>query len=158
MNVLHPYPCPAGRASSVGLLAVRLAAGSAFIFHGWPKIKNAFAWMGPDSPVPGPLQAAAAVAEFGGGIAWVLGLLTPVFSFLILCTMGTAVYMVHLKQGDFANADRFVAVNKVGEPYVASWELAAVYASIALLLLLAGPGCLSADACLFGKKSPEPPR
>ena len=62
--------------------------------------------------------------------------------------------MVHLKQGDFANADPFVA-GPSGGP---SWELAAVYLSIAVLLLLSGPGCLSADACLFGKRPAEPPR
>src|SRR6266511_1047602 len=88
MNVLHPYSCPAGRASSLGLLAVRVAAGSAFMFHGWSKIKDPFGWMG--DKVPGVLQAAAAVAEVGGGLAWILGLLTPVFSFLILCTMSVA--------------------------------------------------------------------
>ena len=45
----------------------------------------------PDGPlsqvgaaVPGALQALAAVAEFGGGLCWVLGALTPLASFLIL--------------------------------------------------------------------------
>ena len=40
-------------------------AGPAFILHGWPKIQNAFAWMGPETPAW--LQALAAFAEFGGG-------------------------------------------------------------------------------------------
>ena len=48
---------------------VRLVAGTAFVLHGWPKIQNPTGWMGPDAPVPGALQAAAAVAEFGGGVA-----------------------------------------------------------------------------------------
>src|SRR5688500_4401142 len=92
-----------GGAGSVGLLLLRLVVGAAFILHGWPKIQNPTAWMNAfagDQAPPGFLQAAAAVAEFGGGIAWVLGLLTPLFSFLIACTMAAALAMAHLPAGD----------------------------------------------------------
>src|SRR5207244_530992 len=148
MRFLYPG-FPAGRIA-VGLLAVRLVVGAALILHGWPKIKNPFGWMdgmGP-SPPPGLLQAAAAVAEFGGGIAWILGALTPLFSFLLVCNMTTAAFMVHVPHGD-----PFVAMNRPGAPYVASSELAFVYLAVAVLLLLAGPGALSVDALLFGGKS-----
>lgn len=49
--------------------------GVAFVLHGWPKIQNPMGWMnamGMQS-VPSFLQALAALAEFGGGIA--LGLI-----------------------------------------------------------------------------------
>jgi putative oxidoreductase len=66
---------------STGLLILRLVAGLAFMFHGYGKIQNPFGWMGPEAKVPGALQALAAMSEFGGGLAWMLGLLTPLASF-----------------------------------------------------------------------------
>src|SRR4051794_26073773 len=117
-----------GGAGSVGLLLLRLVVGSAFILHGWPKIQNATTWMNAfagDHAPPGFLQAAAAVAEFGGGIAWVVGLLVPLFSLLIACTMATAIAMAHLPQGH-----SFVAAAP-GQP---SFELAAAYLAVGLAL------------------------
>lgn len=145
MHLLHPRPD--SPAASVGLLAVRLVAGAAFVLHGWPKIQRPFSWMPPEAPVPGVLQAAAAVAEFGGGLAWIAGALTPLFSGLILCTMTVAFSMVHLR-------DPFVAMNRPNQPYQPSSELALVYLAVAILLLLAGPGRLSLDALLFGRRGP----
>lgn len=131
-------------AGSVGLLVLRLTAGAAFILHGWPKIQNATTWMNafPNAPPP-YLQAAAAVAEFGGGIAWIIGFLTPLFSLMIACTMGTAYAMVH-----FPHGDQFVASG----PGQSSFELTAVYFAVAVCLLLVGPGQLSVDYCLFGRR------
>jgi putative oxidoreductase len=127
---------------AVGLLAVRLVVGAAFVLHGLPKIQTPFGWMGADAPVPGVLQALAALSEFGGGVALILGLLTPMASFGIACTMLVAIFMAHVSQGH-----SFVA-SKPGEP---SFELAAVYLAIVILLMLVGPGALSLDALLFGK-------
>src|SRR5262245_19623101 len=94
------FPAFVGGSGAVGLLVLRLVVGAAFILHGLPKIQNPTGWMGPQAPVPGVLQAAAAVAEFGGGIAWILGLLTPLFSFLIACTMAFATFGYHIPQKD----------------------------------------------------------
>jgi len=132
--------------TSLGLLALRGVAGAAFIFHGWPKIQNPTGWMGPDPGVPGFLVAAAAVAEFGGGIAWILGALTPLFSLLLIGTMGYAAFIVHIPRGD-----PFVSLTPP------SYELALVYLAVAVLLLLAGPGRLSVDYCLFGRAGHERP-
>jgi len=120
---------------SGALLFVRLVAGIAFILHGWGKIQTPFSWMGADAPVPGIFQFLAALAEFGGGICWVLGLLTPVASAGILATMAVAM-MFHINKGD---------------GFTGGWELAAVYFSLAVLFLCAGPGSYSVDAKL--KKS-----
>lgn len=49
-------------------------------------------WMGPDATMPGWLLALAAISEFGGGIALVLGLFTRLFSFGLVCTMGVAAF------------------------------------------------------------------
>jgi putative oxidoreductase len=121
--------------------------GAAFIQHGWPKFQNAFHWMdreGAPGP-PGFLQALAAFSEFGGGIALILGLLTPLAALGIACTMIGALAMVHLPNGD-----PFVAA-KPGGP---SYEPALGYLANALLVLLAGPGVLSLDALLFDRKVP----
>lgn len=125
-------PWPGGR--DLALLVLRLVAGSAMTLHGWPKIQKPFDWMPAGSGMPGFLQALAAVAEFGGGIAWMLGLLTPLASFGIACVMVTAIFKVHLAKGD-----PFVAPGK------ASWELAALYLAIALVLGLGGAGAYSVD-------------
>jgi putative oxidoreductase len=126
---------------STGLLLLRLVMGAAFLFHGWPKIQNPFGWMGPEASVPGILQALAALAEFGGGLALLPGVLTRLASLGLACTMITAVAMAHLPKGH-------VFVAKPGEP---SFELPATYLACSLLLLLAGPGRFSLDALLFGR-------
>jgi putative oxidoreductase len=109
------FPHEVGVRGSVGLLLLRVVMGLAFVFHGWPKIQNPLHWMG-DAPMPGVLQALAALSEFGGGIALVLGLLTPLAALGIGATMSVAVFLVHLKAND-----PFVA------PGQRSYELAAVY-------------------------------
>ena len=135
------YPKFVGGTGAVGLLALRLVTGAAMMLHGVPKVQNLTAWMGPDAPVPGYLQAAAAVAEFGGGVCWIAGAFVPLASVLIGATMLVAMTSVHLKYG---------------HPFVSkeppSYEPALVYLSVAVLLLLAGPGKLSVDAFLFNKR------
>ena len=139
------YPGGVGGAGSFGLLLLRVVMGAAFMFHGWPKIQDPMHWMGEHGAgMPGYLQAAAAVSEFGGGLALVLGLLTPLAALGIACTMATAVGMVHVKMGH-----AFVA-SAPGQP---SYELAAVYLAAAIMFGLVGPGKLSLDACLFGCSS-----
>ena len=68
------YCDTAGWLGSVGLLLPRLVMGAAFVLHGWPKIQNPFGWMGPEAPFPVILIALAALAEFGGGLALIVGL------------------------------------------------------------------------------------
>lgn len=124
-----------GGKGGVALLILRLVAGLAFIQHGWPKFQHAFNWMGADATMPGILQALAALSEFGGGIALILGLLTRLASLGIACTMLVAIFMVHLPKGD---------------PFVgqggSSYELAAVYLAIMVVLMLRGAGQYSLDA------------
>jgi putative oxidoreductase len=140
MQLFKPSPLPAR--ASLGLLVLRLVVGLAFMLHGWGKIQHPFTWMGPDSGTPGIFQALAALSEFGGGLAWMLGLLTPLASLGLLSTMAVAV--------------RFHAIVR-GDPFVAqgpgaAYEPALVYLCFALLLLLAGPGRFSLDRAFFGER------
>ncbi len=137
-----------GGAGSVGMLVLRLVVGAAFLIHGWPKIQHPTEWMNAAPTPPHPyLQAAAAVAEFGGGISLILGFLTPLFAFLLACTMASAIGMAHLPAGD-----PFVAMNMRGQPYAPSFELAAAYFAVAVAVLFVGPGQFSLDWCLFGPR------
>jgi putative oxidoreductase len=137
----HLFYCDTvGRLGSVGLLLLRLVMGSAFVLHGWPKIQNPFGWMGPEATMPGILLALAALAEFGGGMALIVGLLTRPASLGIASVMVVALGKVHLPKGD-----PFVSQ---GGP---SYELVAVYLACAVLFLLLGPGKFSLDALLFGR-------
>ena len=97
----HLFYCDTvGRVGSVGLLLLRLVMGTAFVFHGWPKIQSPLGWMGPEAPVPAILQSLAALAEFGGGMALIVGLLTRLASLGIATNMIVALGMVHLPHGD----------------------------------------------------------
>ncbi len=129
------------KCASTALFIVRLIAGVAFALHGWGKIQAPFGWMGPEAPIPGILQALAAISEFGGGIAWIVGLLTPLASLGIFFTMSFAVFTHAVQRGD-----PFVGQ---GGP---SYELALVYWGIAVLLMVVGPGKYSLDSKVFGEK------
>jgi putative oxidoreductase len=124
-------------------LVLRLVMGIAFMFHGFGKIQHPLNWMGVDAPVPGFFQALAAISEFGGGLALVLGLLSRLAAFGITCTMIVAV-CTHM----FVMGDPFV--NQTGGH---SYEIAAVYLALAVLFLTSGPGRFSLDRKLFGAKT-----
>ncbi len=134
------YPLFLGKPAAYGLLVLRVVAGLALMFHGFGKIQHPFTWMGPESWAPGIFQGLSALAEFGGGFALIIGLLTPIACLGIMCNMLVAIFAVHLAKGD---------------PFVgkgSSYELAALYFSIATALLCTGPGLFSLDAKLFRKK------
>ena len=130
----------AGGLPAWGLLALRLVFGGALMLHGMQKMANPFGWMGPNAPVPGVLQFLAFLSEFGGGLALLLGLLTPLAALGVFVTMLVATLMAH-------GAHPWVSAS--GQP---SKEPALGYLAFALTMLLTGPGRLSLDALLFGRK------
>lgn len=140
------YPVFIGGFGALALLLVRLVMGLAFLLHGWPKIQNPMGWMNAmgGSSVPSFLQALAALAEFGGGIALILGLLTPIAAFGLVCQMLGAFLLVHLPQGH-------PFVSQVGPSY----ELPLVYLVVAIVLIARGPGKWSLDALLFAGEAKD---
>ena len=143
MISLFRVPAVTGVAS-VGLFVLRAIAGLGFMLHGWGKIQSPMSWMGPDAPVPGFLQLLAAVSEFGGGIAIIIGLLTPLALFGMICTMVVAVHFHAVVKGD-----PFVSMAPGGS----SFEPALMYFAVFFALLAVGPGKYSLDAKIFGQKS-----
>ena len=130
---------PDGRVG-VGLLILRFFVGMGMMSHGWNKIKTPFSWMGAEGP-PGFLQALAALGEFGGGLAILLGFLTPLGALGVLCTMIGAWYFRH--QGDAWLS--FDSKTK-------TFEYAALYGALALTLIFTGPGRFSLDALIWNRK------
>lgn len=144
MNAKRFFTVPDQTArAGLALLLLRVVAGLAFMIHGWGKIQNPFGWAGPDSPIPGLLLGLAALSEFGGGLAWILGLLTPLASLGIAITMAVA-FSFHA----FVRGDPFVSAT--GGP---AFELAALYFCVALLLMAVGPGRYSLDRKAFGPRA-----
>lgn len=128
---------------SIALLLLRVYTGAAFLFHGWGKIQQPFNWMGPDAPVSGIFQFLAAFSEFGGGIALIIGLLTPLAALGLAFTMAVAVHMhAIVRQDPF--------VNMTGGM---SYEPALGYLVISILIIAMGPGKFSLDSKFFGTRS-----
>lgn len=124
------FPPPPATPASVGLLVLRGFVGVAMAIHGWGKIQDPFHWLDKaENPPPAIFQFLAAFSEFFGGLALVIGLLSVLASFGIICTMVVAVEH-HVTKGDPFN----------------KWELAAAYLCVNVLLLLAGPGRISLDS------------
>ena len=127
--------------ASTAILLIRFVMGVAFLYHGWGKIQTPMSWMPPDSPVPGFFQLLAAVSEFGGGIALILGLLTRLASLGLAFTMAVATYMHAVIMGD-----PFVAMGPGS-----AFELPLLYLILSINFILVGAGKFSLDAKIFGE-------
>ena len=136
---------------ALGLLILRLVIGLTLVAHGAQKLFGWFGgpgmkgWEGAMTRMrlrPAILWTwVSALAEFGGGLALALGLLTPLPSFAIGGSMLVAIALVHLPKGFFNSKGGF------------EFNLA-ILAAVATIAL-AGPGAYSLDAA-FGIRFPEP--
>lgn len=91
------------KCQELGLLLLRVGIGFMFMRFGWDKIWNPDGWAGIGgamkavfgvTAVPAFWGFMAALAEFGGGLALVLGLFVRPFAALMAFTMATAAAML----------------------------------------------------------------
>jgi putative oxidoreductase len=123
---------------------LRVVLGFLFAAHGFQKFNEwtiagtqaAFGQMGiPAAEIAAPLVA---VLEVAGGIALILGLLTRPMAILLMLNMLGALFLVHAPAGVFADKG--------------GYELVLLLAAAALAIALVGPGRISVDHALFGRK------
>ncbi|RAX17646.1 DoxX family membrane protein [Pseudarthrobacter sp. AG30] len=133
------------RLTTVALTVLRVILGFLFAAHGWQKFNEwtiagtqaSFAKMG--VPAADVMAPAVAVLELAGGAALILGVLTRVVAALLVLDMLGALFLVHAPAGVFAANG--------------GYELVLLLAAAAFALALAGPGRLSIDRALFGRRT-----
>ena len=135
---------PTTLASDLARLILRVALGVVFLAHGWQKFfqftipgaQGAFGTMGvPAAEIAAPVVASL---ELVGGAALILGLVTRIVAALLAVQMLAALVLVHLPAGMFADKGGI--------------EFVLVLAAGAAALALVGPGRVSVDGKLFGRR------
>lgn len=133
---------------TVGSTILRVVLGVTFLLHGWQKFDEwtlagtaaSFGEMGvPMADVMGP---AVAILELVGGALLIVGLGTRVVAALLTLNMLGAMFLVHAAAGFFASEGGI--------------ELVLILAAVSLFFALAGPGRLSLDALIAGRRRTAP--
>ncbi len=144
LQFLPPFP---NEIISIAILVLRIIWGIVLLVYGLPMIKNPLHWMDlatpPDMPkIPSLLQVIGALTIFGGALAIMVGLLTPLAAIGLTSAMAFAL-ILHLLEG----------VPMVKQPPDApgkSYEASLVYLAIAILFIFLGAGRFSLDYIIFG--------
>ncbi|WP_051834432.1 DoxX family protein [Synechococcus sp. KORDI-52] len=146
---------PEGLAGA-GLLVLRLFTGLVFIRHGWPKLVNLKTWS-TAMQTPAWLCFLSAFSMWAGGIALMFGFLTPLAAVAIAVSMVYAVVLEITSGFPFIAPDPYLIPEGdyagpmgVGEP--PSWEKAAMYVVMCLVLITAGGGPISIDLMLIAPR------
>lgn len=131
---------------SLAGLALRIPAGVIFVAHGAQKLFGSFGgyglegtgqWMTSIGLEPGYLMAlAAGSAEFFGGIALLVGLLTRPAAVVLAITMLVAIFTVHISNGLFMSNN--------------GYEFGLALVAISVALAFNGGGKFSLDRKLAG--------
>ncbi len=125
----------------LALLVMRLALGTIYMYHGYPKLfgqtanfQKFFSSVG----LPSSWVYIAGVLELFGGALLIPGLFTRVVGLLLTVEMGVAIWKVHLAHGIFSVKD---------------YELPLTLAVAAFTLATLGAGVISLDQPLFHGKA-----
>jgi len=125
-----------GNSVDLPSLILRLAVGTLFIIHGYPKLtaqrKQGEAWM-KSVGMPAAMVPLGGVFEFFGGLALVLGLLTPIVAVL------AALWML---------STTWFSKSKLKKKYASGYEIDVTLFLAALALALLGSGIYSIDHLL----------
>jgi putative oxidoreductase len=121
---------------SIASLMLRLAIGIVFVIHGYPKLtkgrKGTADWL-KSLGLPAGFAALAGVAEFFGGIALLLGILTQIVAALfVLWTIATT----------------WLSAVKMKKKFAGGYEFDIVLLLAALALAVLGGGRISLDYLL----------
>jgi putative oxidoreductase len=121
---------------------LRVVVGFVMAVHGWMKFADYDGWRASIAnfgiPAPDLFAALSMAAELAGGIGLIVGLLTPIAAFGVLCNMLVAIFFVHRENGLLAQNGGF--------------EYPLVLAASALFFLVHGAGPISVDHMIFGRK------
>lgn len=122
---------PEQRRTGAALLIIRLAAAVVFLYHGSAILFGAFGGPGlqgfsSHAHLPIPIAFLVGLAQFGGGLAMLTGILARLGAAGIVAVMLGAVFMVHLPNG--------FDVTKGGVEYALTHLL------LATAILIAGAG------------------
>jgi putative oxidoreductase len=136
--------------SDVSLTVLRLALGVVFFAHGAQKMLGWFGGAGFSRTmagmtgfmhIPAPLAVLPILAEFFGGLGLLLGLLTRIAAFGLLCDMVVAVFLVHLQNGFFMNWG--------GQQKGEGFEFHILAIAMLLVTMIRGAGAASLDRFLM---------
>jgi putative oxidoreductase len=120
------------------LTTLRVGVGVIMVTHGWLKLVDMQSWMGTVEslglPMPGLMAWLAVAGELLGGAGLIVGLLTPIAAFGVLCSMVAAIATVHWGNGLLAQNNGF--------------EYPLTLGLVVLYFIARGAGPLSVDAAL----------
>jgi putative oxidoreductase len=126
------------RFQPLALLVLRLVLGVIMVGHGYPKVFGGLAHhvqSVSNLGLPGWLAYFSAAAEFLGGIALILGLLTRLASLAVLINMAVAIGKVHWKNSLMGTG---------------GYQFPLALAAIAFALIFLGAGPIALDAIRRG--------
>ena len=143
-----------GTSNSIPLAIVRLMLGLVMFPHGAQKMLGWFGGHGfsgtmgffTHQGIPAPLAFLAIAAEIFGGLGLIVGFLSRIAAFGVLCNMAVAVLTVHFHNGFFMN---WAGTNK-GEGF--EYHLLSI--AMALAVMIGGAGAPSVDRALRVRRSP----
>jgi putative oxidoreductase len=130
---------------------VRLVLGVVFFAHGAQKMLGWFGGYGftgtmgfftQQMHIPAPFAFLAICAEFFGGLGLIVGLLSRIAAFGIMCNMLVAIAAVHVHNGFF--------MNWTGQQKGEGFEYHLVTLAALLIVLVKGAGAFSIDRALSG--------